>query len=149
MIRIAAFALLCVTALGASANTLYKCVDASGHATYTNNKDGHKNCAVLSRDGSSSSSGSKPLRSAAVATPSPKDFPKVSSEAQKGRDTDRRHILEQELASEQKNFDEAKKTLGDQEQAKAPTDRLQPLRDRMALHERNIGALKRELGNLR
>jgi hypothetical protein len=33
--------------------------------------------------------------------------------------------------------------------ATSPPDKLQPLRDTVALHERNIEALKKELGNLR
>jgi len=142
--------LLCLAG-PALADTLYKCTDAEGRTTYTNNKGGGKNCAVISRE--------KPVSTYSVPkaqpnAPTPSDFPKVAAGEQKARDGDRRAILEQELASEQKNLDEAKKTLGQQEaaapagQARSP-DRLKPYQDTVQLHERNIEALKKEMGSLK
>jgi hypothetical protein len=77
----------------------------------------------------------------------PADFPRVSGSEQKSRDGDRRAILDKELANESQNLEKAKKTLFDA--GNQPPDKLQPLRDTVALHERNIEALKKELGNLR
>ena len=47
------------------------------------------------------------LRTAAgaAANPTPAGFPKVQEDAQKARDTDRKRILEQELAGEQRSLD--------------------------------------------
>lgn len=134
----------------ATANTLYKCTDESGVVLYTNQKTAKKNCTVLSYQAPPSppappaSSAAKPRASA---TPTPGDFPRVSGNEQKARDGDRRAILDKELANEMQNFEKAQKALFDA--GKQPPDKLQPLRDSVALHERNIDSLKKELGNLR
>ena len=141
--------------LAAHADTLYKCTDESGQVLYTNQKGGPK-CTVLSRDQPISTFTAPPK-----ARPTPGDFPRVGADQQKARDNDRRAILEQELGNEQKQLDDAKKALAEQEgriepyernvggsinQAKVQ-DRLQPYRDSVQLHERNIEALKKEIGN--
>jgi Domain of unknown function (DUF4124) len=142
--------LLCLAG-PALADTLYKCTDAEGRTTYTNSKGSAKNCAVISRDKSVSTFSAPRAQPNA---PTPGDFPKVAAGEQKARDGDRRAILEQELASEQKNLDEAKKTLAQQEaaapagQARSP-DRFKPYQDTVQLHERNIEALKKEMGSLK
>lgn len=138
----------------AQADTLYKCTDGSGHATYTNQKSGTKNCTILSQDKPVSTFAPPKARANA---PTPDGFPRVSSEAQKGRDGDRRAILEQELATERKNLDDAKRTLAEQETVREGgernyqrvLDRLKPFQDNVQLHERNIEALQKEIGNLR
>ena len=76
----------------------------------------------------------------------------MASETQKNRDGDRRYILEQEVDTEKKNLDEARKSLSDQlatAPAGASPERTQPTRDRIALHERNLDALRREISNLK
>lgn len=131
----------------ATANTLYKCTDESGVVLYTNQKTTKKNCTVLSYQPpppAPAASGTKPR---ATATPTPGDFPRVSGSEQKTRDGDRRAILDTELANELNNVDKARKDLA--AAAKQPPDKLQPLRDTLALHERNVESLKKELGNLR
>ena len=131
----------------AAANVLYKCTDESGVTLYTNQKTAKKNCTVLSYQPpppAPAAAGTKPRASA---TPTPADFPRVSGSEQKSRDGDRRAILDKELANESQNLEKAKKTLFDA--GAQPADKLQPLRDTVALHERNIEALKKELGNLR
>lgn len=153
--------MLAVPALGAWADTLYKCSDESGQVLYTNQKGGGKNCTVLSRDLPISTFAPPPK--AKPNTPSPADFPKVSADQQKARDGDRRAILEQELTTEQKNADEARKVLAEQEGRVEPSERiaggainqgkvqerLKSYRDKVQLHERNIEALKKEIGNLK
>ena len=86
-------------------------------------------------------------RPRASATPTPSDFPRVSGSEQKSRDNDRRAILDKELATEAQSAEKARKAL--QDAGNQPADKLQPLRDTLALHERNVEALKKELGNLR
>ncbi len=138
-------ALLPVTAIG---NTLYKCTDESGVVLYTNQKAAKKSCVVLSQSASPpppATSGA--TRPRAAATPTPSDFPRVSGSEQKSRDSDRKAILDRELATETQSAEKARKAL--QDAGNQPADKLQPLRDTLALHERNVEALKKELGNLR
>lgn len=132
---------------------VFKCVDDDGHVTYTNAKPSARaKCTALSRDQRVST-----VPGRAANTPSPAGFPKVDGDTQKARDNDRRKILEQELATEQKNLYQAKKELADQEAVRTGDERnyqrvierLQPYKDKVALHERNLEALKKEIGNLR
>jgi hypothetical protein len=148
-------ALLAAVALPAEAE-IYKCTDSAGHVTYSNVAT--KGCARLNLEPISTVPSAKP----AAKTPTPSTFPRVEEGTQKARDTDRRKILEQELAAEQKSLEDAKKRLADGEiarpeermqggainQAKVQ-ERVQPIRDEIALHERNIGAINKELQGLR
>lgn len=123
-------ALCCGTAM---ADTLYKCVDKSTETVlYTNQRVSGKQCSIVSNIKSSPSS--SPAGPRASATPTPSDFPRVNSETQKERDGGRRTILEQELATEQRNLDEAKKASNS---------------NKAQLHERNIAALQKEIANLK
>jgi hypothetical protein len=132
--------------LTAAANTLYKCTDDSGVVLYTNQKTAKKTCIVLSQQ-SPPPSGSNGAKQRSTATPTPGDFPRVSGNEQKARDSDRRAILDKELANEVQNAEKAKKALLDA--GNQPPEKLQPLRDTVALHERNVESLKKEIGNLR
>jgi hypothetical protein len=136
---------------------IYKCTEADGHVTYSNVAT--KNCKKLNLDPVNTS----PPPRADTKTPSPAAFPKVNDNTQKARDTDRRRILESELAAEQKNLEQAKKDLAEQEAVVLPgermqggaisggkvEERLQPFKDKAALHERNIEAIRKEIANLR
>ncbi len=138
----------------AHAETLYKCVDDTGVVLYTNQKGGGKNCTVLSRD-LPISTYAAPKQAPRSATPN--DFPRVNDDTQKGRDTDRRRILDQELATEQQNLEQARKDLtegeatrlGNEKNYQKYLDRVQALKDNVALHERNVEALKREMATLK
>jgi hypothetical protein len=135
------------------ADTLYKCQDDGGHTTYTNQKTNARNCTILSQDKPVSTFSAPKAR---ASTPTPEGFPKVSSEAQKNRDSDRRRILDEELATERRSLDDAKRALAEQENIREGgeknyqrvLDRLKPYQDNVQLHERNIDALQREIGNL-
>ena len=131
----------------AVANTLYKCTDDSGVVLYTNQKTPKKSCTVLSQQSPPAQPGSGGARPRAASTPTPGDFPRVTGSEQKARDGDRRAILDKELANELQNVDKAKKALLDA--GSQPPDKLQPLRDTLALHERNVESLKKEIGSLR
>lgn len=152
------FSALLLLPLAASADTLYKCTDESGQVLYTNQKGASKNCTVLSREQPISTF---PATKPRTATPA--DFPRVSPDQQKSRDGDRRAILEQELGNEQKQLEESRRVLAEQETRIDPSERivggainqakvqerLQTYRDSVALHERNIEALRKEIGNLK
>ena len=83
--------------------------------------------------------------------------PRVSEDTQKMRDDDRRRILDQELAEETKQLAQAKEQLASQEAVRNGNERnyerflerVQPYRDAVATHERNIEALQREIANLK
>lgn len=141
--------LIALLPLSASAQTIYKCVDAGGSTTYASARL-DKNCKVIS-SGQENAIPAPPRAKppGATANPSPAGFPRVQEDTQKARDGDRRHILEQELAGEQRNLEQARKDLSDQQAANTSADRLAPYRDRVGQHERNIQAIQKELGNLR
>lgn len=154
--KVRLFFALILLPLAAGADTLYKCNDETGQVLYTNQKGSAKNCTVLSRDQPISTFSPPKARSSA-------DFPRVGADQQKARDNDRRAILEQELANEEKQLGDARNMLADQEGRVEPTEhnvgggingakvqaRVQPWRDTVQLHERNIEALKKEISNLR
>ena len=149
-----------LAALPVQADVMYQCVDDSGHKSFSNVKSSAKGtrCKIMDLGPAVAA----PAPKAAVKTPTPADFPKVDGSTQKARDTDRRRILETELAAEQRNLDEARKTLAEQEATVLPGERIQgggvaggkvgervqPYRDKVALHERNIAAIQKELAKL-
>ncbi len=148
------FVLLALCA-GPAAAEIYKCADAAGNITYSNMQG--RNCKRLNGDMPTLSSGSRPHGNGAASNSSPAGFPKVDGPTQKARDDDRRRILDQEVAAEQKNLEQARRELteqeairnGDERNYQRVLDRLQPFKDRVALHERNIEAIRKEIANLR
>jgi len=149
------FGLLALAALPAYAD-IYKCVDAAGHVTYSNVLI--KGCTKLNLEPISTVPAARP----AAKSPTPAGFPRVDDSVQKARDNDRRRILEQERSTEEKNLADAIKRLEEAEvpqpsdrnaggginQAKLQ-ERVQPMRDQVHLHERNLEAINKELRNLR
>ena len=103
---------------------MYQCVDESGHKSFSNIKSSVKGAKCTAMDLGEPVAVPAP-KAPAAKTPTPASFPKVDDSAQKARDTDRRRILEGELASEQKNLEDAKKTLAEQEAVVLPEERLQ------------------------
>ena len=146
-VRFAVVALPVLWPTLAAANTFYRCVDANGNTLYTNQKSAHKNCTVLSvmvppAPGTRPATGTPATR-----TPTPADFPKVGQGEQQARDTDRRTILESELRNEQSQLDAARQQLAEAQKSLSPPPPV--LKDSVALHERNIEALKKEMAKLR
>jgi hypothetical protein len=137
---------------------IYKCVDGNGRPLYTNEKKdtAGKKCELVSREVNVvPAPPPAPRQPAAKAGPStfPKETPTERATA-KGR---QREILEQELASEQKLLAESKQKLAEQEALRTGDERnyakvlerLQPYKDSVETHEKNIEALRRELSNAR
>ena len=142
--------LLCLFASAGARADIYKCVDEAGHITYTNDKPSPqaKGCTLMSRD--------QPVTTVpAPATPA--TFPRVDDSTQKSRDNDRRKILETELANEEKLLEAARKEQAEQEAVRNGNernyqvylDRVQPFKDKTALHERNVEAIRKEIANLK
>jgi hypothetical protein len=147
-----AFAALAPFAHGQQRTEIYKCVDASGRASYTNDAretDGRK-CQLVTTQ-----------INVAPAPPPPKmrppgSFPRESATDRVNAKGRQREILEQELAAEQADLAKAKQALAEQESVREGDERnyarvlerLQPYKDRVETHEKNVEALKRELSNV-
>ncbi len=131
--------------------------DSDGKVTYTNVKaaapEGAKKIRCFQAAKPPPVSPAAPARAA----PPVSNFPTVDRETQRERDAERRRILEQELSTEQKRLAEALQQLEEQESVRQGNernyqrylDRVQPFRDAVETHERNVQALQRELDNLR
>jgi hypothetical protein len=154
--------LILLTGLAAPAYAdIYKCTDADGRVTYTNDRALGRNCVRLQSDQPVSSIPAPTRRPAAApATPaagSPGAFPRVSPNDQRNRDDARHQVLQSELATEESALADAEKALAEQEAVRLGDernyqkvlDRLQPFKDKVDLHKRNIEALRREISGLR
>lgn len=161
-------ALACPLAATAQ-STVYKCIDDRGSVTYTNDRNLVRGCKPLERDQPVSSVPAPPPAPAPATRQPPassQSFPRVAPDAQRARDDSRREILERELESEQAALEQAREKLEAEETRVAPEDRnamrdgratinmakrdarLEPFRNAVELHERNIEALQRELSRL-
>ncbi|MGQ0653395.1 MAG: DUF4124 domain-containing protein [Betaproteobacteria bacterium] len=151
-------------AAGAQVTEIYKCVEPNGRLLYTSDKretEGRK-CELVSREVnvvSTPPAGAKPP-AAQPASPAnraaPGSFPRETA-SQKASARDRqRGILAKELATEQQLLARARQELsaqeavrtGDERNYAKALERLQPYRDSVETHQKNIEALRRELANL-
>ncbi len=146
---------------------VYKCTDAQGRVTYTNDRSLARGCRALASSQPVSTVPAPARRSAPARTAAPRStgagspaavgFPQVSPADQRSRDQSRRQVLEAEMASEQAALQAAETALAEQESVRLGDernyqkmlDRLQPFRDRVELHRRNIDALRSEISRLR
>jgi hypothetical protein len=135
-----------------SRTEIYKCVDASGRASYTNDKreTAGRKCELVTTQ-----------INVAPPPPAPKvqarpGFPRETSSDRANAKGRQREILEKELAAEQSDLVRARQALAEQESVRSGDERnyarvlerLQPYKDRVETHEKNIEALRRELANL-
>lgn len=149
-----AFGAFGATLAHAQVTEIYKCVDASGRPLYTSDKKetAGKKCELVSREVNVVPAQKPPPRRAGT----PESFPRETSEARAQAKERQRGILEKELATEQQLLDKARKALAEQESIRTGDERnyarvlerLQPYKDNVELHTKNIEALKRELANL-
>ena len=102
------FALLSLLAVPAHSQDIYRC-DVDGRVTYSNVLT--KNCRKIILDPVNLAPAARPAPKASTQAPTPGGFPKVDDQTQKSRDTDRRRILESELAAEQASAEQAKNCL--------------------------------------
>jgi hypothetical protein len=130
---------------------IYKCYDENGRPLYTSDKRDTrgKKCELVSRE--INIVPAPPARKVA-----PGSFPKESASDRANAKGRQREILEKELASEQQLLAKAQKDLADQEAIRTGDERnyarvlerLQPYKDSVETHQKNIEALQRELSNL-
>ncbi len=131
---------------------IWEC-DEHGVKRFTNIKAEAKGCKLLVVAPPNTVALPKSQPKSAAQGKTPENFPKVDSDTQKQRDNDRRRILDQELANEQKLLDQARKDLADQESQRLGSERnyqrvlerLEPFKKKVKLHEDNIANLRREL----
>jgi hypothetical protein len=151
----------------AASNVMYECTDANGGKQFTNVPENPKSCKALNiqmQNTAPPSPGAPPQANVGrvsparpAATPTPAGFPRVDRETQANRDSDRRRILEHELANEQKLLDDAKRELaaqesqrlGDERNYQRVLDRLDPYKKKVKQHEDNVAAIRREIANVR
>ncbi len=153
--------LLFLSSAGLVQAEIYECIDSSGNKRFTNVKSEAAGCKPMNLPPVPSvppPSKAAPKNSDAKAPAAASgNFPKVDAPTQQQRDAERRRILEQELANEQKLLDLAKKELAEQESIRLGSernyqrvlDRLEPFQKKVALHESNIVNLRKELSTLR
>src|SRR5581483_860250 len=138
---------------------IFKCKTADGRWTYTNDRiEAEKQkCEVGTRQ-INVAPAPKPAPPPPAPTRSarPSEFPKETPSERMSARERQRDILEKELASEQAALAKAKEELvaqesvrsGDERNYARVLERLQPYKDSVETHEKNIEALRRELNNL-
>ena len=142
----------CALVAGTAHADIWECVDESGNKRFTNIRSEAKGCRMLHVSPPNTMPATKPQARA-----TPPGFPRVDGETQKQRDIDRRKILEQELANEQKLLEQARNELAVQDSMRLGSernyqrvlDRLEPYQRKVKLHEDNIANLRRELAGSR
>jgi hypothetical protein len=155
--QITRFSFLLCLALAAPAQAeIYKYVDENGQVTFTDvYKKGAKRIDLPGAPTPLAPAGKESRR--ASYNPSPADFPRIDAGTQKRRDDIRRQVLQEEIAGERRNADEARRqlTLGERLQpGERATDasylnRVKQLRAGVQQHEQNIVSIQRELANLK
>jgi hypothetical protein len=145
---------------------VYVCVDENGRKEYKNTEIAKgKKCKKVDLPGltmipaahkkaviqtASTSTSSKQTSSSA-------DFPKIDSGTQKARDSERRQILLDEMKSEEEKLMNLKKEFnngeperrGDERNFAKYQERVASMKDDIGRTEKNIEALRREIGNLK
>jgi hypothetical protein len=141
---------------------VFLCVDETGKKEYKNTGT-TKGCKKIDLPGitmiPAPPTARKPVVQTAAAKPSasPSDFPKVDGDTQKTRDNDRRQILADEMKSEEQKLANLKKEFnsgeperrGDERNYAKYQERVATMKDEISRSEKNIEALKREIGNLK
>lgn len=135
---------------------VYMCVDGNGNREYKNTGSVTR-CTKVDLPGVSTVS-SAPKKAVAPTTISkPANFPRVDDSAQKARDSDRKQILLDEMRAEEKKLAAIRSEYnngeperrGDERNYAKYQERAATLKDDLARTEKNVEALKRELGNLK
>jgi hypothetical protein len=135
----------------AQVETLWNCKDPSGRTTLTNQKADTvgKDCRVVQQERVNVAPTPKP-------SSRPANFPRESAADRQSSKGKQRETLERELSQEEGMLADARKKLaeqegirtGDEKNYQRVLDRLKPYQDTVEVHQKNVEALKRELGNL-
>ena len=154
------FFLLFVTSYAYAQSDVYLCVDAKGKKEYRNTGT-TKGCKLMDlpriNGVSVPTNAAKSATKSNAAASTPANFPKVDSDTQKSRDSDRKLILSDELKAEEQKLVSLKKEYNngepvrraDEFQAYKYVERVKTLKADIERTEKDIEALKREIGNLK
>jgi len=137
----------------AQGGPIYKCIDSDGRLLYTTEKSdmSGKKCEAVA-----SEVNVVPAQKPRGDSATPPGFPRESPAQRSAAKEKQRETLEGELAKEKSLLADAQKELdqqqavrsGDEKNYARVLERLQPYKDRVELHQKNIEALQRELANL-
>jgi septal ring factor EnvC (AmiA/AmiB activator) len=132
--------------------TIWSCKDKSGRTHVTNLKEDTvgMDCRIVQQTRVTVVPAVKP------GAKSPAGFPKESASDRASSKVKQRDTIERELSQEQSMLTDARKKLAEQESIRSGDEknyarvleRLKPYQDTVEVHEKNVEALKRELGNL-
>lgn len=163
MMRLKLFAMMMLAVAGhANAQSeVWLCVDDHGKKEYKNT-GATKGCKRVDLP-SLTMVPAPPKRAGVVQTAakasssSPAEFPKIDSNTQKTRDNDRKQILLDEMKMEEDKLANLKKEFnngeperrGDERNYAKYQERVASMQEDIGRVEKNIEALKRELGNLK
>jgi chromosome segregation ATPase len=138
-----------MNALAQPITEIYKCRSEQGQVTYTNDRRQaeKQKCELVTR---------QQVNVAPAQARSP-GFPRESAHDSVNARERQREILQGELASERDALTRARQALAEQEAVRTGEERnyarvlerLQPFKDAIENHEKNIQALQRELGNVK
>ncbi len=141
----------------AQVTEIYKCVDGTGRPLYTSEKrdTAGKKCDLVSREINVVPAQQIPVQRPSASN-SRSGFPRESASDRANAKERQREILEKELATEQQLLAKAQQDLAEQESVRSGDERnyarvlerLQPYKDSLEVHQKNVEALRRELGNL-
>ena len=141
---------------------VYLCVDEHGKREYKNTGV-TKGCKKVDLPGITmipAPPKKQPATQTAAAKPAastPSDFPKVDNGTQKARDNDRKQILLDEMKAEEQKLANLKKDYnngeperrGDERNFSKYQERVASMKEDIDRTEKNIEALKREIGNIK
>lgn len=133
---------------------MYRCTDNNGATLYTNDNKAGRNCSLIAND--------KPVsviprfKGGSASTPTPGNFPRVTTEQQQRRDQTRLQALQSEMDDETRKLSaaknelaKAKDKLNGQPETPEQQQQLQLLQDQVDQHQRNIDALQQEMARIR
>ncbi|MHB8937064.1 MAG: DUF4124 domain-containing protein [Thiobacillus sp.] len=148
--------LLCLILAAPVQADIYKYVDENGQVTFTDvYKKGAQRIVLPGAPAPLPPAAKSPRR--ASYNPSPADFPRIDAGTQKRRDDVRRQVLQDEIAGERRNADEARRQLalgerlqpGERATDASYINRVTRLRASVQRHEQNVASIQRELANLK
>jgi hypothetical protein len=148
--------LLCLILAAPAQAAIYKYVDENGQVTFTDvYRKGAKRIELPGAPAPLPTQDKAPRR--ASTNPSPADFPRIDAPTQKRRDDIRRQVLQDEIAGERRNADEARRQLalgerlqtGERATDTSYLNRVNKLRATVQQHEQNVVSIQRELANLK
>jgi hypothetical protein len=144
--------LLALLAFEAGAQGVYVCVQPNGVREYRNTGD-IRGCRKLDADALSSI----PAPASVMQAKADPSFPRIDGFVQKRRDQDRLQILNDEIRAEEARLGELRKEyqngeperLGSERNYAKYQERVALMKEEILRTEKNIEALKREIGNLK